>query len=737
MKIVCSFLVLMVAASGFAQNGGGDTRAVFKYHIKKTVAPVKLDAVIGENEWDNHELITNFFNHWPNDQGRAQNQTEVKMTYDDQNLYVLAKCFDKEERIVQSLVRDSDDDYWGSDNFSVVFDPVNTKQSGFMFGVTAGGAELEGSLTIQGSQTRLSENWDNKWASKTAQYHDFWIVEIAIPFKTLRYNANQSSWGVNFIRGDKQNNAYTTWTQFPVNFNGISMNYMGALEWDQSPEKAKGTFILNPYVTSSSIRDYEDTDQEEAQLDNDLGGEVKIALTSSLNLDLTLFPDFSNADVDQQVTNITRFDIFLPEQRNFFLENNDIFSNFGTYDIKPFFSRRIGIMEGEAIPIDFGGRLTGNITPNLRIGVMNIQTRRTEEFAAQNYSVAAFQQKVLKRSVVKGMFINRLATSNTEELEYSRNAGLEFSYISESGRLNNTFMYHTSLTPENYDDTYFYGFEGNYTSKRFRTGWTLNVVGENYITELGVNPRLENYNAETEETIRVGYTLINPWVRYLTFVEGENKKLNYHGLRTWHNLYLNSDGTFNESQNNLGYDFEYRNTSRMTLLARYRKVDLLFPTSLLGDDYTPIPSANYSFAWAELRYSSDVRKKFVWNTNLAYGDFFNGNRLGAMVQGSYRLRPWGSFGLTYDYNNIQLAEGFGQDNLHLVRLNGNISFSNKLFFSNVLQYNSQGDNFSVFSRLQWRYSPMSDIFLIFNENHDTVGSGIKNRSVVLKVTYWL
>ncbi|MDC6365952.1 MULTISPECIES: DUF5916 domain-containing protein [Flavobacteriaceae] len=737
MRIVCSVFLLFTFLVGFSQNGGGDTRTLFKYHIKKAISPVKVDAVISEKEWDAHELATSFFNHWPNDTGQAQNQTEVRMTYDNQNLYVLAKCYDKGQRIVQSLVRDNDDDYWGSDNFSVVLDPVNTKQSGFMFGVTAGGAELEGSLTIEGAQTWLSENWDNKWSSKTAQYQGFWVVEIAIPFKTLRYNANQYDWGINFIRGDKQNNAYTTWTQFPVNFNGVSMNYMGSLEWDQSPEKAKGTFILNPYVTSSSLRDYEDTEQQEAQLKSDLGGEVKVALTSSLNLDLTLFPDFSNADVDQQVTNITRFNIFLPEQRNFFLENNDIFSNFGTYDIKPFFSRRIGIMDGEAIPIDFGARLTGNVSPNLRIGAMNIQTRSTDEFAAQNYSVAAFQQKVLKRSVVKGLFMNRIATSNTQELEYSRNAGLEFSYVSESGRLNNTFMYHTSLTSENYENTHFYGFEGYYSSKRFRTGWTLNVVGENFITELGINPRLENYNAETEETVRVGYTLINPWVRYLTFVEGENKKLNYHGLRTWHNLYLNSDGTFNESQNNLGYDFEYKNTSRMTLLARYRKVDLLFPTSLLGDDFTPIPSADYSFLWSELRFSSDVRKTFVWNTNLAYGQFFNGNRLGALVQGSFRLRPWGSFGLTYDYNNIQLSDGFGKDDLHLMRFNGNISFSNKLFMSNVLQYNSQGDNFSVFSRLQWRYSPMSDIFLIFNENYDTVGSGIKNRSIVLKVTYWL
>lgn len=736
MKLLWSLTLLLWVMVGFSQNGT-DTRTRYQYQIKRTTTPIILDGLVEESEWAEHGTTTNFINHWPIDEGEAQFQTEVRLTYDDQNLYVMAKCYDEGKRIVQSLVRDNDEDFWGSDNFTVALDPVNTKQSGFMFGVTAGGAEMEGTLTLEGAQTYSSENWDNKWASKTVQYENYWVVEISIPFKTLRYNANQRQWGINFIRGDKRNNVYSTWTQFPVNFNGVGMNYMGSLVWDQSPEKAKGTFIFNPYVTSSSLRDYENSEQNEAQLNSDLGGEVKVALTSNLNLDLTLFPDFSNADVDQQVTNITRFDIFLPEQRNFFLENNDIFANFGTYDIRPFFSRRIGLNDGEVIPIDFGGRLTGNITPNLRIGVMDVQTRRTEEFAAQNYGMVAFQQKVLKRSIIKGMFINRQATSTTTEMEYSKNLGLEFSYVSESGALNTTFMYHNSITPENLGETHFYGFEGSFNSRRFKSGWTYNVVGDNYITELGVNPRLENYNAETEETIRVGYTLVNPWVRYLFFPERENRRFNYHGIRTWHNMYLNNDGTLNERQNNFAYDFEYRNTARMNLIARNQEVNLLFPTELIGDEFTPIPVGNYKFSRFDVQYRSDERKTFVWNTLTGYGSFYNGTRLGAMIQGSFRFRPWGTFGVTYDYNDIRLADGYGNANLHLVRFNGNISFSNKLFLTNVLQYNSRNDNFSAFSRLQWRYSPMSDIFLIFNENHDTTGLGIKNRSIVLKVTYWL
>ncbi len=737
MKNALLLFLICLPLIGYSQYAGGDIDEPFSYSIKKASIPVVLDGSMGINEWEGHKTVAECNNRWPNDTGLAENQTEVRVTYDDANIYVLAKCYDTEERIIQSLVRDNVDDYWGSDNFTLVLDPVSSKQSGFMFGVTAGGAELEASLLIEGSQTWSSENWDNKWDSKVTQHDGFWLAEISIPFKTLRYNPNQRFWGINFIRGDKQNNAYTSWSHVPVNFNGISMNYMGSLEWDVAPEKAPGSFIFNPYTTTSSLRNFEDDEQINANTNFEVGGDVKIALTSSLNLDLTLFPDFSNADVDQEVTNISRFDIFLPEQRNFFLENSDIFSNFGSYDIKPFFSRKVGIMEGESVPITYGGRLTGNVNQNLRIGIMDVQTKEEGEYAAQNYAVGAFQQKVLNRSVIKGIFINRQATSTVTENEYSRNAGLEFSYVSENGKFNNTVKYHTSMTPEKFSDNHFYGIDGNYSSKRFRTGWQLDVVGDNYITEVGVNPRLLNYNAETEETVRLGYTLINPWVRYLTFVENEDKKLNYHGLRTWNNIYLNTDGSLNEIQNNLAYDFEYRNTSRLNVIGGYRKVDLMFPTSLLGDDYTPLPVGDYSFSRFDVRFRADSRKTFVWNTNLGYGNYFNGTRLNARMQGTYRFQPWGNFGLAYDYNNVQLAEGYGDAKIHLLRFNGDISFSNKIFFKNVVQYNTQGENFSVFSRLQWRYSPMSDIYLIYNENYGTEGFGIKNRSVVLKMTYWL
>ncbi len=714
-----------------------DTKTRFVYELKEAATNIVIDGVIGDREWNNATVVSNFFNHSPSDVGQAEYQTEVRVAYKDGYLYLVAKNYDNGKRVIQSLVRDNEDAHWDSDSFTLVLDPMNAKQSGFMFGVNAGGAEIEAGLLLRGANTRNAPNWDNKWQSKVKQYDTYWIVEMAIPFKTLRYNPSNREWGINFIRGDMEHNMFTTWTHFPTNFNGIDMNYMGTLSWDNLPKKAKGRFIFNPYITSSATRDFENNEETSTQTDIEVGGDIKVALNSSLNLDLTFSPDFSNADVDEQVTNISRFNIFLPEQRNFFLENSDIFASFGSWDVKPFFSRKIGIDGGTPIPITFGARLSGNVNQRLRIGVMDVQTKKEDDIAAQNYAVAAVHYNVLKRSTIKAIFINKQATSTTAiEEEYNRNAGLEFTYISKNGGYNTNVRYHTSIHPEKLAKNNYFGVSGNYNTRSLRIGWDLDFVGENYITAVGVNPRLENYNAETEETERLGYNKFNAWMRYINYVTDKNRKLNRHGPRTWHYVYLNPDGSFNESRNNLAYDFNYKNTSRLDFSIRYRNVNLMFPTALLGDSFSPLPLDSYAFATFNTNYESDNRKQFVYSIRSSYGSFFNGTRLNTSASAKLRFQPWGNFGLTYNYNDIKLDDEYGTAKIHLLRFNNDISFSNKIFLNTVVQYDSQSENVSIFSRLQWRFSPMSDLYVIYNENQGTEGLGIKNRALILKATYW-
>lgn len=732
MKLLTTIFLSMLTTILVAQSTE-ETRNQFTYGLNRTNQSILIDGEDDDLGWLEAEKIDQFMNHWPVDQGRPEALSEVWAVYDNEFIYIKAKLYDNGQRIVQSLRRDNREAHWNSDNFTVVIDPFNNKQSGFLFGVNAGGAQMEALLSLDGGQTEFDENWDNKWYSEVKAYPDYWLVEMAIPFKTLRYGTQISEWGINFIRGDMQRNVFSTWTQFPLNYDGIDLNYMGTLKWDDKPKKAEGKVVLIPYIAGGTQRDFEDSEgQTNYQQDLDAGLDAKVAITGSLSLDLTLNPDFSNVDVDQQVTNLTRFSIFFPERRNFFLENGDIFSNFGSWQIQPFFSRTIGLNGGKQIPIRYGARLTGNLTPDLRVGVMNIQTGDLDEITANNYTVAALHQRVLKRSVIKALFINRQSSAD----DFGRNGGLEFNYVHPSGQWDNTVRFHSATTDEGLDKNTFYGFSGGYRGRHLRSGWTFDVVGENYITELGFNPRLNNFDAITEQTIRQGYTRINPWFVYRFIPENENSNINQHGIRTWHNLWLNPDRSLNERSHGIAYDFIFKNTSELRINRFTREINLPVPTNLIGAD-TPLPIANYQFSEFFINYNTDRRKILNADVRVRYGDFFNGERFGLITGLNVRAQPWGTFGINYEFNKVQLAEGFGETTLHLLRANTEISFSNTMFWTTSLQYNSQSENYNIFSRFQWRFKPMSDFFLVYTDNYTTDGLNIKNRQIVFKMTYWL
>ena len=726
------FIALLFVLCGLHSQENSSTRFNYRYHILPSSQEIKIDGVEQPGEWQSHTLIDTLYNHNPSDVGLAKNRTEIRLAHDDRMLYVMAKMYDGGERVVQSLVRDSDNAQWNSDSFTIVIDPINAKQNGVMFGVNAGGAQIDGSLGIESSQTLYSETWDERWFSAVKNYEEFWMVEFAIPFTSLRYNENNTEWGINFIRRDLMENFYYTWTPFPVNFNGIDVNYMGSLVWQVVPKVKNNIMFIKPYAITNMNRNRgQDGFIDEETVD--AGIDLKIPITRSLYSDISINPDFSNADVDQEVVNITRFDISLPERREFFLENNDIFTNFGFENLRPFFSRRIGLNNGNSIPILFGAKVTGNIGDDFRLGIMNVQTRKSNEIPAENNTIAAFSQRVFKRSAIKGMFINRNTTGDTPMDDYSQNFGGEFNYISEKGNLSNTISYNAS-TAKNFDNGYFLGMEGRYVSKTFGTGWVLLTIDDDYRSDLGFVPRLFNYNAATGAVIRQGYSLVNPWFRYNFFPKGDNSILVRHGFRTWHLQYFSNKKLF-ERQNNLAYDFLFRNTASLTASITNRALDLQFPTNFLGSEFDNLPVQNYNFWMGNIDYSSDIRKKLTYTLGGTLGSFYNGNISILAASTNFRFGNWGNFSLSYDYNSIVLPENFGDLDLHLVRFNGTLSFTNNLFLSNTVQFNTQSDNFSVFSRLQWRYAPLSDIFLVYNQNNDTQSFDLSNRSIIIKATY--
>jgi Domain of unknown function (DUF1083). len=534
-KASTQVLVLCLCLVGAKVQGQyvSSNKEQFRLPISRTSTEIVIDGMLKEVAWQNIEATTPFYNKWPLDSGFAKAQTEVKVMFNDKFLYVSAKAYQKkEDLIIQTLKRDQFNLFWSSDAFSIVLDPINQKMNGFLFGVNPSGAQMEAAVNAQGNWSRANENWDNKWYSATQIYDDFWTAEIAIPFSSIRFKDGAEEWGINFIRNDMKNNVFSTWAKVPLQFNGFDLANTGTLRWTEklTPEKSKVTLI--PYVSASNTRNFEDDENAVQKLN--AGLDAKVAITSSLNLDVTLRPDFSNVEVDRQMTNVTRFSLLFPERRNFFLENADLFTNFGSWQVMPFFSRKIGLRDGSPVPISAGVRLSGNVTKGLRVGIMDIQTEATAEQSANNYLVTSVQQQLWSRSSLKFFGANRKTTKSTEsdtDHDFNRSFGGEFQYVAPSGKTTFTLRGHTAQTPERLSDNNYASIQMGRSTKKYYGGLLAEKVGVNYVNDFGFVPRLYNYDAANDTTVRIGHYTLNPWFGYLYYPK--NSRINLIEGNTW------------------------------------------------------------------------------------------------------------------------------------------------------------------------------------------------------------
>ncbi|MFM1794180.1 MAG: hypothetical protein RL642_565 [Bacteroidota bacterium] len=404
-----SLLILLLSFfHGIAQDGM-KFQDQYQVKIKKAQTHIKIDGILDEEGWLNADEAKDFHMKWPNDVGRPTRNTFVKITYDDHFIYFGIKALDTNYYIAQTLKRDQG--IYESDAVSIAIDPVNQRTNGFLFSITPYNVQTEELVNVGAPSEELSFSWDNKWYSATSRHPTYWIAEIAIPFHTLRFKEGHDKWGLNILRSDLKTNEYSSWTDMPINFDFYDFGYSGAIVWDKPPVTPGTNVSIIPYVTSTVNSNKEMGDPTKAKFNG--GFDAKLSLTPSLNLDLTVNPDFSQVEVDRQVTNLTRFDIFFPERRTFFLENSDLFSSYGIPPIRPFYSRTIGLdKNANPIPILAGARVSGNLTKKTRVGFMNMQTKSTNDFDAQNYTAVSFNKQVQARSIVKGYLLKRQSVAD-------------------------------------------------------------------------------------------------------------------------------------------------------------------------------------------------------------------------------------------------------------------------------------------------------------------------------------
>lgn len=697
----------------------------YRLNIRRTLTPVKIDGVVDDIAWGDAETAKDFFMVLPMDSSRSNVKTEVKMSYDDKNLYLVAICYKLVGGVnmVESLRRDFN--FGKNDNFLVFIDPFEDKTNGFSFGANAEGAQWDG-MMFEGGKVDLA--WDNKWTSKVKTDNEKWVFEAAIPFKSLRYKNGLSEWGINLSRNDIRVPEKSSWAPVPRQFPTASLAYTGTLVWDEPPPTAGQNISIIPYALGGFTKDYKNSTPTQWQ--KQIGGDVKIGLTSALNLDLTINPDFSQVEVDRQVTNLDRFELFFPERRQFFLENGDLFANIGYGTLRPFFSRRIGL----DAPIIGGFRLSGKLGKDWRIGVMDMQTAQQSEkgLPTQNFAVVALQRKIFARSNIGIFAINKQSPSFFPDTlpgkpinQYNRNLGIEYNLASSNNKWTGKLLGIKSFTPGLKGKDWVQAGSLLYTAKRLNFGWQHEYVGSNYVAEVGYVPRK-------------GYFKINPTAGILFFPKGG--KILSHGIRVSSTYFFDEKTGRNlDNQSYIPYTITFRNNTSFTtwLATDYVYLTAPFDPTNSGKD-TLARGTEHNWKAFGTEFMSPPQRLFTFSFSTRYGGYYqDGTRLNLAGEISYRKQPYAIFSLGASYNDIRMPAPWNNTKLWLISPRIDITLKNNIYFTTFVQYNSQLKNININSRLQWRYKPASDIFLVYTDNYLPAPFSVKNRALVLKITYWL
>ena len=696
---------------------------------------ITIDGSLDEPEWKLTAPATDFWEYFPTDSIQSKSQSEIRFLYDDKTLYVGIKVNAiGDDYIVPSLRRDFR--AGGSDNITLMFDTFNDGTNAFLFGGNPEGVRREALVSGGGTELRgFTTSWDTKWVGETKKYDGYYICEWAIPMSAFKFKEGETRWRFNSYQFDTQGNERNTWIRIPQNQFIFNLAYMGDMVFERPLVNSKSPISIIPYINVLAGQDFE---EPETFSEIKVGGDAKFTVGNSLNLDLTVNPDFSQVEVDQQVTNLTRFEVNLPERRQFFIENSDLFADFGnSRDANPFFSRRIGIAidtSDNTIQNDIlaGVRLSGKLNNDFRIGVLNMQTSNDvdNEIGGNNNTVVALQHKLFSRSNLSFIFVNRQNTSDetfiTSEEEYNRVIGLDYNLANADNSWNGKFFLHKSFTPFIEEDDYSAGIRLQRNSTNWRIRGSGVFIGRDFNSDLGFIRRKDLLK-------------LDPQAEYLLFPK--KGFINRHTFAatpiiSWRPLQEFQLADYNFIAR---WDADFKNTGRFgaRIFNRYTYLFDEFDPSV--SDGTPLPAeTEYYYSSVQLEYRSDSRKSFSYTLRPSFGQFFNGDIVTVRADVNWRFQPHFNLAIQARYDQIALPEPYSDNTIWLVGPRLDITFNKSLFWNTFVQYSSLQENLGINSRLQWRFAPLSDLFLVYNDNYfsgDVFAP--RFRTINLKVTYWL
>ena len=698
--------------------------------------PLQLDGQLDERVYYDVAPVSDFIQQEPNEGAPATDQTEVWVMFDGDTLYVSARCWSEDpDRIIANEMKRDSRGMFGNETFSIVLDTFYDRRNGFNFITNALGGLFDATIT---NERTPNLDWNTVWDVRTDRFEQGWTVEMAIPFKSLRYRTGLAQiWGINIQRRVASKNETSFLTPIPasLSFAGLFKLSSAATLVDLEVPESGTRLEVKPYGISDLTTDLNETPPLVNELAADWGFDVKYGVTQGLTADFTYNTDFAQAEVDEQQVNLTRFSLFFPEKREFFLEGQGIFDFGGGFrrdsttfyfgggqfsGTAPviFFSRRIGLQDGRTVPIWAGGRLTGKAGP-YSIGLLNVQTGNELISGAvpTNFSVVRLKRDILRRSAVGALFTGRSVSLEGSGSNQAFGVDGLFSFYDN---LNiNTYLAQTR-TPGVSGDDLSYQAELDYNGDRWGIVLDRLAVGANF------NPG-------------VGFVRRDDFRRNFGQVRFSPRPMSIAAIRKF--LF---QGSFDYTTDGAGllesrlqqglFGIELENGDRFFAGITDNYEFLKEPFEITPD--TTIPVGGYSFVSTRVVYGLGQQRVISGGLTFDGGQFYDGNRTGVgYTFGRIGLSPQLTVEPSLSFNWINLPQGdFRTD---LVSARTTYTLTPRMFVAALVQYNSSLDSLGTNLRFRWEYQPGSELFVVYTDERDTLNPRspvLENRAFVVKAT---
>ncbi len=707
--------------------------------------PLRVDGALDDGIYEMVPAVGDFIQQVPDEGAPATERTEAWVFYDAQNVYVGARLWDsapESQWVANEMQRDSFQ-LIQNDYFSVGFDTFYDRRNGVSFFVNPIGGFGDYEITDEGSPNL---DWNPVWEVKTGRFDGGWTVEMEIPFKSIRFRPGISQiWGLQLARNIRWKNERVYLTPIPISGGPgeFRMSAAGTLAGVEVPGGNR-TFEIKPYAIGSLATDVNAVPRISNDGDGEFGFDVKYGVTENLTADFTYNTDFAQVEVDEQQVNLTRFSLFFPEKREFFLEGRGIFDFgrgasfggggggpgggtrrqggggfFGGGDVPTiFFSRRIGLEQGQTVPILGGGRLTGK-AGKFSIGAVSIQTDDAPGVGAlgTNFTVLRVKRDILRRSRIGGIYTGRsVSTAGPGSNEvYGLDAAFSF-----YDNVNFNGYYARTRTP---------GLEGDDAS--YQGVFTYN--GDLYAVQVDHLRVGDNFNPE------IGFLRRDDFRRTFTTAQYSPRPRGIAAVRQF-----TFSGSLDYIENGAGqvetriaqarFQAEFENSDRFGVDVQDNYELLVRPFPIASD--VTIPVGAYAFQDVFVSYSMGAQRRFSGTFSIQRGEFFSGNNTAyGYRRGRIEITPQFSFEPSISINRIDLPEG--QFTATLMQSRVTFTLSPRMFFGGLLQYNNSTNSLSTNLRLRWEYQPGSELFVVYNDQRDTSLRGtpfLENRAFVVKLT---